>query len=272
MPENRYHTALELIGNTPMVKLNKLVPPGAAEIYLKLENMSIGGSVKDRIALHMIERAEQEGLITPGKTTICESTSGNTGIGLALVCAIKGYRLIIVMGEKASVERRQLLLAYGAELVLVPPSPEGIFADFKVQDELCEKHGYFSLRQFENKYNPETHTLTTGPEILRAFGGKAPDAFVAGVGTGGTLSGTGRYLKSFHPNIRIVAVEPANSAVLSGGLRGPHTLQGIGSGFIPATLDTGVYDEIITVTDEEGAETTRRLARSEGLLLGYTSG
>jgi cysteine synthase A len=266
-----YNNALELIGETPIVRLNKIVPQKAAEVLLKLENYNIGGSVKDRIGLHMIERAEQEGLIQPGKTTLIESTSGNTGIGLAIAAAIKGYRLIIVMGEKASVERRQLLQAYGAELVLVPPSPEGIFADFKVQQELIDQYGYFSFKQFENQANPETHRLRTGPEIINALG-EAPDAFIATAGTGGTLSGVGEYLKGLKPDTYIVAVEPAGSPVLAGGEKGVHALMGIGPGFIPDTLNTEIYDEVIGVTDDEGLDTARALAKEEGLLLGYTSG
>lgn len=265
-------SAIDLIGGTPLIKLNRLVPAGAADVYLKLESFNIGGSVKDRIALNMIEKAEEEGLIAPGKTTLIEATSGNTGIGLALVAAVKGYELVIVMSEKASVERRQLLQAYGAKLVLVPVSPQGINADFAKLEELVQQNGYFPLRQFENEHNPEAHRVTTGPEIVEALNGVVPDAFVAGVGTGGTVTGTGEYLKGINPGTRIIAVEPAGSPVLSGGTPGPHTIQGIGAGIIPKILNTEIYDEIIKITDEEATNTARTLAAKEGLLLGYTSG
>lgn len=266
------NSALELIGQTPIVKLNKIVPEGSAEVYLKLENFNIGGSIKDRIALNMIEKAEEEGLITPGKTTLVDATSGNTGIGLALVAAIKGYRLVIVMSEKASIERRKLLKAYGAELEIVPVSPEGIKADFAKLEELVSTKGYYPLRQFENIHNPEAHTITTGPEIANAFENQLPDAFVAGVGTGGTITGAGQYLRALNPKIRIVAVEPVNSAVLNGGVPGPHSIQGIGSGTIPKVLNQEVYDTVIDVTDQQAVDTAQKLAKEEGLLLGYSSG
>jgi cysteine synthase A len=265
-------SALDLVGETPVVRLNRIVPATSAEVWLKLENYNIGGSVKDRIALNMIEEAEREGKITPGETTLIEATSGNTGIGLALIAAIKGYRLIAVMGEKASVERRQLMQAYGAELEIVPASPLGAEADLIRLGELVKEHGYYPILQFENPHNPEAHYRTTGPEILEAFGGKAPDAFVAGVGTGGTLTGTGQYLRKKNPAISIVAVEPDASPVLSGGARAPHAIQGIGAGFVPPVLDTGIYDKIIRVTNEDAASTARELARSEGLLLGISAG
>lgn len=263
--------ALELIGNTPVIRLHRIVPEDAAEVYVKLENFNAGGSIKDRTALSMIEGAEKEGLISPGKTTLVESTSGNTGVGLALAAALKGYRLIIVMSEAASVERRQLMQAYGAELVLVPPSDEGILADFKVQDELAAKPGYFSLRQFENRYNPLIHEKQTGPELVDQIG-SIPDAFTAGAGTGGTLSGIARYLKSQDPNVHIAAVEPAGSPVLNGGKAGMHRIAGIGSGIIPKTLDRSVIDEVLDITDEQAENTARRLAKEEGLLLGPSSG
>jgi cysteine synthase A len=263
---------LELIGRTPLVKLNRMAPEGGADIYVKLENFNIGGSIKDRIALNMIEKAEREGLIAPGKTTLVDATSGNTGIGLALVAAVKGYRLVIVMGEKASVERRKLMKAYGAELVLVPPSPEGIKADLAKLEELVQTKGYYPLRQFENAHNPEAHRNITGPEIVEAFDGRVPEAFVSAIGTGGTITGAGEYLKAADPKIKVVGVEPASSAVLNGGKPGPHSIQGIGTGTIPKVLNTSIYDTVIDVTDQQAIDTARELAKKEGLLLGYSSG
>jgi cysteine synthase A len=262
-------SATELIGKTPVVKLNRLVPEGAADVYVKLESFNIGGSVKDRIALNMIERAEEEGLIKPGDTLL-EVTSGNTGIGIALVAAVKGYRAVIVMGDNVSVERRQLIQAYGAELVVVT-SVGGIKPSFDKAAELVEKYGYFEVKQFQNPHNPEAHELTTGPEIAEAFGGDIPDAFVAGVGTGGTITGTGGYLRKLRRDIKIVAVEPDASPVLSGGNAGPHAIQGIGAGIVPDVLDTGIYDEIIRITNDEARDFARELASREGLLLGYSS-
>jgi cysteine synthase A len=262
-------SATELIGKTPVVKLNRLVPEGAADVYVKLESFNIGGSVKDRIALNMIERAEEEGLIKPGDTLL-EVTSGNTGIGIALVAAVKGYRAVIVMGDNVSVERRQLIQAYGAELVIVT-SVGGIKPSFDKAAELVEKYGYFEVKQFQNPHNPEAHELTTGPEIEEAFGGDIPDAFVAGVGTGGTITGAGRYLRKLRGDIKIVAVEPDASPVLSGGKAGPHAIQGIGAGIVPDVLDTGVYDEIVRITNDEARDFARELASREGLLLGYSS-
>jgi cysteine synthase A len=224
------------------------------------------------MALNMIEKAEEEGLIKPGKTTLIDVTSGNAGIGLALVAAVKGYRLIIVMSEKASIERRKILRAYGAELVLVPASPRGIEADYAKMEELVKKFRYFPLRQFENEHNPEIHRMTTGPEIVEALGGEVPDAFVAGIGTGGTITGAGEYLKSVNPEIKIIGVEPKSSAVLNGGKRGFHSIQGIGTGTIPKVLNTEVYHKVIDVGDKQAMEAARRLAREEGLLLGYSSG
>ncbi|MDR3304385.1 MAG: cysteine synthase A [Treponema sp.] len=263
------HDVTELIGGTPIVKLKRLVPAGDAAVYVKLECFNLGGSVKDRIALNMINAAEQEGRIKPGDTLL-EVTSGNTGIGIALVAAVKGYKAVIVMGDNVSQERRQLIQAYGAEVVIVT-SVGGIKPSFDKAAELVQQYGYFEVKQFENPHNPETHTLTTGPEIVEAFGGKVPDAFVAGVGTGGTITGVGHYLKQQRPDIRIVAVEPDDSAVLSGDKPGPHAIQGIGAGIIPKVLDTGVYDEVIRITNAEALETARRLASQEGLLMGYSS-
>jgi cysteine synthase A len=269
MPLRIAQNAAELIGKTPVLKLNRVVPKGAAEVYLKLEFFNIGGSVKDRIALNMINAAEAEGKIKPGDTLI-EVTSGNTGIGLALVAAVKGYKLVVVMGHTASVERRQLVRAYGAEVVIVD-STGGIKVSFDKAAELIAKHGYFDVKQFENPHNPETHVFTTGPEIEEAFEGKIPDAFIAGVGTGGTITGTGTYLKKRKPGIKIIAVEPDASAVLSGEPPGPHAIQGIGAGIVPKTLDTGIYDEIIRITDAEALNFARELAAKEGVLAGYSS-
>ncbi|MDR1953382.1 MAG: cysteine synthase A [Clostridiales Family XIII bacterium] len=266
-----YKSALGLIGDTPIVKLNRIVPSGVASVYLKLENQNIGGSVKDRIALNMIEKAEAEGLISPGDTLI-ETTSGNTGIGLALVAAVKGYKLIITMSEAVSVERRKLLAAYGAEVVLTPAAG-GIKAGFDKLSELAGEHGYFEIGQFENEHNPEAHLEHTGPEIFEAFGAdNLPDAFVAGIGTGGTITGAGSYLKSKDASIAVIAVEPDASPVLSGGEPAPHMIQGIGAGIIPEVLDTEIYDRIVRVTNEEAIETARKLAAQEGLLLGFSAG
>lgn len=259
----------ELIGKTPVVRLNRLAPPGGAEIFVKLESFNAGGSVKDRIALNMINQAEAEGRIKPGDTLL-EVTSGNTGIGVALVGAVKGYRVLIVMGDNVSLERRALIRAYGAELVIVS-AEGGIQASFDKAAELAAQYGYFEVKQFENPHNPEAHILTTGPEILEAFDGKTPDAFVAGIGTGGTITGAGGFLKKHNPAIQIVAVEPDASPVLSGGAPGPHAIQGIGAGIVPKVLDRSVYDEIIRITNGEARDFGRELAAKEGLLLGYSS-
>ena len=269
MPLTIARNAAELIGNTPILKLNRLAPPNGAEVYIKLESFNIGGSVKDRIALNMINAAEAEGKIKPGDTII-EVTSGNTGIGLALVAAVKGYHLIIVMGDNVSVERRQLARAYGAEVIIVS-SVGGIKPSFDKAAELVAKYGYFEVKQFENPHNPEIHALTTGPEIVNAFDGAVPDAFVAGVGTGGTITGVGGYLKKLRPDVQIFAVEPDASPVLSGWKPGPHAIHGIGAGIVPKVLDTGIYDEIIRITNDEAVNTARALATQEGLLLGYSS-
>ncbi|MFP3091350.1 cysteine synthase A [Treponema sp. TIM-1] len=269
MKENIALDVTELIGNTPLIRLNRLVPPGAAEVLVKLESFNAGGSVKDRIALNMINAAEAEGKIKPGDTLI-EVTSGNTGIGLALVAAVKGYRLIVVMGDNVSLERRQIIQAYGAEVVIVS-AVGGIKNSFDKAAELIAEHGYFEVKQFENPHNPEIHRRTTGPEIETALAGKIPDAFVAGIGTGGTITGAGAYLREKRPDIRIVAVEPDASPVLSGGEPGPHVIQGIGAGIIPKVLNRDIYDEIIRVTNDEAVDLARRLAAREGLFLGYSS-
>lgn len=263
----------QLIGNTPLVKLNRVVPEDAAEIYVKLEYQNPGSSVKDRIAISMIEVAEQEGKLKPG-ATIIEPTSGNTGIGLAMVAAAKGYRAILVMPETMSMERRNLLRAYGAELVLTP-GPEGMKGAIKRAEELqAENPDYFMPQQFKNQANVKIHRETTGPEIVEAIqshDGKL-DAFVAGIGTGGTITGAGEVLKKAFPDIKIFAVEPSASPILSGGKPGPHKIQGIGAGFVPDILNTEVYDEVITVDNEQAFETSRKVAKEEGVLGGISSG
>src|SRR5690554_1594990 len=259
----------ELIGNTPLVKLQRLVSDEHADVYLKLEYMNHGSSVKDRIALSMIEDAEEKGILKPGDT-IVEPTSGNTGIGLAMVAAAKGYKTIIVMPETMSMERRNLLRAFGAELVLTP-GPDGMGGAIAKAKELQDEHGYFMPQQFENEANPKVHRETTGVELLEQVGDQL-DAFVSGIGTGGTITGAGEVLKEKFPNLQIVAVEPTDSPVLSGGAKGPHKIQGIGAGFVPKILDTDIYDEIITVTTDQAFEYARRAAREEGILGGISSG
>ena len=264
------HTVTDLIGETPIIRLTKVVPADAAEVYVKLESFNVGGSVKDRIALNMVEVAEQEGKLKPG-TTIIEPTSGNTGVGLAMIAAAKGYKAIFVMPDTMSIERRKLLKAYGAELILTPGA-DGITGSINKAKELAESKGYFMPMQFENIANPAVHAATTGPEILEAFGGVAPDAFVSAVGTGGTLTGVGQVLKKADPAVKIYALEPTESPVLSGGPKGPHKIQGIGTGFVPSVLDTVIYDEVLQVSSDEAFEMTRRLAAEEGLLVGISSG
>jgi cysteine synthase A len=260
----------ELIGNTPIVKLNKIVDADSADVYLKLEYFNPGSSVKDRIALAMIEAAEKSGKLQPGGTII-EPTSGNTGIGLAMVAAAKGYRAVFVMPETMSLERRNLLKAYGAQLVLTP-GPDGMKGAIKKAQELAKENGYLLLQQFENIANPEIHRKTTGKEIVEQFGDQQLDAFIAGVGTGGTITGTGQVLKEKYPNIKIYAVEPADSPVLSGGKPGPHKIQGIGAGFVPKVLDTDVYDEVIKVTTDQAFESARKASLNEGVLGGISAG
>jgi len=263
----------ELIGDTPLVRLNRLVPEGSAEIYVKLEYQNPGASVKDRIAISMIEEAEKEGRIKPGDT-IVEPTSGNTGIGLAMVAAAKGYRAVLVMPETMSIERRNLLRAYGAELVLTPGSEGMNGAVRKAEELLAQNPGWFMPQQFKNPANVKIHRETTGPEIVEAINsldGKL-DAFVAGVGTGGTISGAGEVLRQHFPHIKIYAVEPAASPLLSGGKPGPHKIQGIGANFIPDILNREIYDGVITVENEEAFETARRAAKEEGILCGISSG
>ncbi|MFV0557637.1 MAG: cysteine synthase A [Enterococcus sp.] len=265
-----YHSITELVGHTPIVKLNQIVPSTSAEVFVKLEFFNPGSSVKDRIALSMITKAEEDGLLTPGDTII-EPTSGNTGIGLAMIGAAKGYSVLIVMPETMSIERRQLMQAYGATLILTPGA-EGISGAIKKATELAETHGYFMPLQFENPANPAVHEQTTGKEIEDTFGTHGLDAFVAGIGTGGTISGAGRELKRVYPQIKIVGVEPAESAILSGKHPGPHKIQGIGTGFVPKTLNINVYDQIIAISSEEAMAVARQVATKEGILVGISSG
>lgn len=268
---NIYQEITDIVGKTPLLKLQRYMDANAckADILAKLEYQNPGGSVKDRVAIRMIDEAEKAGILHKGDVII-EPTSGNTGIGLACVAAARGYHLIITMPETMSVERRRLLSAYGAELVLTPAS-KGMKGSIRKANELAEQLHAFVPSQFSNPYNPKSHYETTGPEIWADTDGKI-DVFVAGVGTGGTISGTGRYLKEKNPNIRIVAVEPAGSPVLSDGIPGRHKIQGIGAGFIPETLDMEIYDEILTVTDDDAYQACRELARREGVLCGISSG
>ena len=264
----KVNNVLELIGNTPLVRLNKMTSGLAAEIYVKMESQNPGGCVKERIALSMIEAAEKEGILKPD-SVIVEPTSGNTGIGLAMVTAVKGYKLILTMPETMSIERRKILKAYGAELVLTPP---GMPNAIKKAEELAQQDNHvFIPQQFRNKANPRIHRTTTGPEIWRDLDGKI-DVFVSGIGTGGTITGAGGYLREKNPNLYIIAVEPEASPVLSGGKPGPHPIQGIGAGFVPEILDTKIYNEIIQVSGEESYEAARTLAKTEGILAGISSG
>ena len=267
-----YDTITDLIGSTPLLKLNRFAAAESlgAEVYAKLEYFNPAGSVKDRIAYAMITDAEKSGALKPG-SVIIEPTSGNTGIGLAAVAAARGYRIIIVMPETMSVERRQLMKAYGAELVLTEGAKGMKGAIAKAQELAAQTPDSFIPGQFTNPANPSAHRATTGPEIWNDTDGTV-DIFVAGVGTGGTLTGVGEYLKSQNPNVKVVAVEPAGSPVLSKGVAGAHKIQGIGAGFVPDTLNTKVYDEIITVENEDAFATGRELARKEGLLVGISSG
>jgi cysteine synthase A len=260
----------ELIGRTPLLRLNRISDETGAEVLGKLESANPGGSVKDRIGLSMIEAAEEEGLIAPGRTTIVEPTSGNTGIALAMVAAARGYDIILTMPETMSVERRNLLKAYGARLVLTP-GPEGmrgaVARALEVAGELLDA---FVPQQFENRANPEVHRRTTAQEIWDDTGGVV-DTFVAGVGTGGTITGVGQFLREHKPGVRVVAVEPVDSPVLSGGKPGPHKIQGIGPGFVPSVLDTGIYDEILKASADEAFAAARALTRDEGVLVGISA-
>ncbi|MCJ1908485.1 cysteine synthase A [Planococcus ruber] len=266
------NSVADLIGQTPIVKLNRLTGSEDAEVYLKLEYFNPGSSVKDRIALAMIEAAEKHGDLKEGDTII-EPTSGNTGIGLAMIAAAKGYKSVLVMPETMSTERRNLLRAYGAELVLTP-GPDGMNGPngaIKTAEKLAAENGWFMPQQFKNEANPEIHRLTTGPEIVETMGDQL-DAFVSGIGTGGTITGAGQVLREKYPEILIAAVEPTDSPVLSGGKPGPHKIQGIGAGFVPDILDTKIYDEIIQVTNDQSYEMARKAAREEGILGGVSSG
>lgn len=269
---NVFNNISEAIGNTPLVKLNKLTDDNSADVYVKVEFMNPGSSVKDRIALAMIEAAEASGELAAG-TTIVEPTSGNTGIGLAMVAASKGYKAVLVMPDTMSKERRNLLRAYGAELVLTPGA-DGMKGAIKKASELAEKDNFFMPQQFENPANPEIHAKTTGKELVEqaAAAGFEIDAFISGIGTGGTISGAGKVLKENFDNVKVVAVEPTDSAILSGKEPGPHKIQGIGAGFVPDTLNTDIYDEIITIENEESMDTARELAKQEGILGGISSG
>lgn len=271
MSDKIYNSILDTIGHTPILKLNRVVPEDSADVYVKLEFFNPGGSIKDRIALAMVEKAEKEGKLKAGDTII-EPTSGNTGIGLAAVASAKGYHLIITMPETMSDERKKLMRAYGAELILTPGS-KGMPGSIAKAEELVKEHGYFMPMQFENPANPEIHELTTGQEIVNAFGADdLPDAFVAGVGTGGTLTGIGCALKKADSAVKVYALEPAESPLLKEGKKGPHKIQGISAGFIPKTLDREIYDGIIEVSSAEAFETAREVARSEGFLPGISGG
>ena len=269
MAEKIYADILEKIGRTPLVRISKL-NRGNAEVLVKVESFNPAGSVKDRIAIGMVEAAEKAGKIAPG-ALIIEPTSGNTGIGLALVAAVKGYRLILTMPDTMSIERRKLLAAYGAELVLTEGAL-GMKGAIAKAEELAETHpGSFIPQQFDNPANPEYHKQTTAEEIWQDAGGRV-DAFVAGVGTGGTLTGVGEVLKARNPDVKLIAVEPSDSPVLSGGRPGPHKIQGIGAGFVPSVLDTEIIDEVFPVKSEDAGDTARAAAKREGLLVGISSG
>lgn len=259
----------DLIGQTPLVRLRRVVKPGMANVYVKVESFNPGGSIKDRIALGMIRDAEERGVLRSGGT-IVEPTSGNTGIGLAMIAAARGYRLIVVMPDTMSVERRMLMAAYGAEFVLTPGA-EGMNGAIKEAKRLIgENPDYFMPQQFENPANPEAHRRSTALELLDQLNGI--DAFVAGIGTGGTITGVGEIIKARLPELKIIGVEPASSPVISGGKPGPHKIQGIGAGFVPEVLNKSILDELIQVSNESAYELTRRLAREEGLLVGISSG
>ena len=260
----------EIIGATPMMRLENLSPPGGAAILAKMEYLNPGGSVKDRIAQNMIDDAERSGNLKPGMT-IVESTSGNTGIGLAMLCAARNYRLILTMPETMSFERRALVARYGAEVVITPGSGDMEGAGQRAREIVSQSANCIELRQFDNPANPEVHRQTTGPEILQATGGRV-SAFVAGVGTGGTITGVGEVLKAELPDVRVIAVEPAASAVLSGKPAGPHAIEGIGAGFVPSVLNRDIIDEVIAVDDREAFQMSEALARQEALLVGISSG
>lgn len=265
-----YDSILDTIGNTPIVKLNHVVPADAADVYVKLEFFNPAGSVKDRVALAMVQAAEKAGKLTPGGTII-EPTSGNTGIGLAAVAAAKGYRLIITMPETMSIERRKLMQGYGAELLLTPGA-DGMGGAIALAKQLAKENGYFLPMQFDNPANALIHEKTTGQEILAAFGENLPDAFVAGVGTGGTLTGVGHALRAKKPDIKIYALEPSESPILKEGKGGKHKIQGISAGFVPSILDTKLYDGVVEVPSQKALETARKVGQNEGFLPGISAG
>ncbi len=268
----RVDDVLALVGDTPVVRINRAIDPRGATLWAKLEARNPGGSIKDRIAVSMLEAAEAAGRIAPGRTTVIEATSGNTGIGLALVCAVKGYRLVLTMPDDVSVERRQLLRAYGAECVLTPAAQvmEGAISAARELGARVE-HAFFPS-QFDNPDNPAAHAAGTGPELARQFADIGLDGFVCGVGTGGTVSGVSGVLREAFPDIVIWVVEPSRSAVLAGGCAGVHGLQGLGAGFVPAVLDRGAYDKVVAVEEAHAFDGARALARAEGLLVGISSG
>jgi cysteine synthase A len=272
MPALAVSRMLDLIGGTPIVRLRHMVDPSMAAVFCKCEQFNPGGSLKDRIALSMIEAAEQDGRIRPGESVIVEPTSGNTGVGLALVCAAKGYRLILTMPDNMSLERRALLKAYGAELHLTPAAQVMKGAVEKATALVREIPNAFMPQQFNNPANPDAHRRTTGPEILAQLGNRSPDAFVHGVGTGGTITGVGQVLREKRPDVRIVAVEPEKSAVLSGGAPGEHRIDGIGAGFVPGILDRSVVSEVRQISEADAQRTKLALARREGLLVGISAG
>ena len=271
MTKSKFVNSLELIGGTPLVKLNNVIPENGANIYAKLEFFNPGGSVKDRIALAMVEDAEEKGILKPG-STIIEPTSGNTGIGLALVGAVKGYNVVLVMSENMSTDRRMILESFGAktELSRAEFGMEGTIE--KAEEILAKNPDYFMPQQFNNPANPETHRKTTGPEIVAAMKGEPLDMFIAGIGTGGTITGVGEVLKENYKEVKIVGVEPATSAVLSGKPPGPHKIQGIGAGFKPKVLNFDILDRILTVSDEDAFLFAQRLGKEEGLIVGSSSG
>ena len=270
MPLQKSANIIEQIGNTPLVRLEQFESKDSAAIYAKVESFNPGGSVKDRICLAMIEKAEAEGSLKPGATVV-EPTSGNTGIGLAMVCSVRGYKLVLTMPDTMTIERRRLLAAYGAELVLTPGS-QGMRGAVQKAEELAQANGYHMPQQFKNPANADVHRKTTGPEILSAMAGLSIDGFVAGVGTGGTITGVGEVLLNHNPKIHIAAIEPSASAVLSGGEPGPHKIQGIGAGFIPEVLNQKIFNEIIRVSNDEAYAMTARAAKEGGLLVGISSG